>query len=63
VRETKDFSGVWREGTWLLGCVGAALALSHFVEDKGDQTAFVSAVLYVLSGGIRLGARALRNRL
>ena len=50
----EDFTAVWREAAWVGGCIAAALAVSRFVEDKGEQALFLSTVFYVASGGLRV---------
>jgi len=53
MRDPADFSSVLREAAWLSGCAVTAIAVSEFVEDKGNQTPFVAAVFYLLSGVVR----------
>jgi hypothetical protein len=62
MRDHADFSIVLREVAWLSGCVVAAIALSEFVEDKGNQTPFVGGGFYLLSGVVRVAIRACRRR-
>jgi len=61
MRDPSDFSIVLREVVWFSACVVAAIAVSKFVEDKGNQTPFVSGVFYLLSGVVRFAIRALRR--
>jgi hypothetical protein len=61
VKDVNDLSRVIREGCWFVACVVAAVAFSHFAEDKYNQTAFVTACFYALTGVVRLGLWARRR--
>lgn len=63
LERTRPISGPWcARAAWLSGCIVAAIAVSEFIEDKGNQTPFVSGAFYLLSGIVRLLIRAWRNR-
>jgi hypothetical protein len=45
MRNVTDFSGVFKECAWLLGCAATALVLPRLgLEDKGNQTLFVTVL-------------------
>lgn len=55
MRDMTDFSRVFKECAWLLGCAATALVLPRLgLEDKGSQTLFVTISLYLLSGVARV---------
>ena len=62
MREINDFSIVRREAAWISACVVPALVLSRLVEDKGEQTLFVSIVFYAFTGALRAAFAAWRGR-
>lgn len=62
MRDMEDFTAVLREAAWVGGSIAAPLAVSRFVEDKGEQTLFVSTVFYVVSGALRVALGAWRKK-
>jgi hypothetical protein len=62
VHDVSDFSRVFREASWIVASVVAALAVARLSEDKGGQTAFVSGFFYLLTGVVRLGFWMWRRR-
>jgi hypothetical protein len=62
MRDMNDFSGVLREASWILGSIGAAIALCYFAPEYGyTPVAFFSVSFYVLTGVLRLLIRAWRR--
>jgi hypothetical protein len=62
MRDMNDFGVVVREAAWLLGCVAAAIVVSSWVEDKGNQTPFVAVCFYLMAAGARLALKVWRQR-
>ncbi len=62
MRDVNDFSGVFREGAWILGSVGLAFAFCYFAPEQGyTPVAFFSVLLYAVTGIVRLLIRVWRR--
>jgi hypothetical protein len=54
MRDMNDFSGVRREGAWILGCVAGAVGFCHVAPDYGyNPVPFFSALFYGLTAAAR----------
>ena len=54
MRDVNDFRGVVREGAWIMGSVGAAIAFCYFAPEYGDTpVAFFSVLFYAVTGIVR----------
>ena len=58
----RDFSGVRREGSWLTGCVMAAIAFCYSAPECGySPVPFFSLTFYALTGFLRALFKLLRG--
>ena len=61
MRDTKDFSGVLREGSWVAGCVIAAIAFCYLAPEYGySSVLFFSVTFYAITGFLRVLFKLLR---
>lgn len=62
MRDMNDFSGVRREGAWILGCIAAAVAFCYLAPEYGyDPVLFFSVLFYGLTAATRWVLRILRR--
>jgi hypothetical protein len=58
----KDFGGVLREGSWIVGCIAAATAFCYVAPEYGySPVPFFSLSFYLLAWLLRLAARVFRR--
>lgn len=63
MRDVNDFSGVLREGCWIVGCVALATAFCYLAPEEGYSPVwFFSVCLYLLTGVARIVFAALLRR-
>ena len=61
MRDMHDFSGVLREGLWIVGCIVAATAFCYFAPEYGySPVPFFSVSFYLLSWVVRFAVRWLK---
>ena len=60
MRDMKDFSVVWREGAWILGCVAAAFGFCYLAPEYGySPVLFFSMFFYGVTAFVRFAGGAL----
>ena len=62
MRDVNDFGGVLREGAWILGSAGLAIAFCYFAPEYGyTPVAFLSVLFCALTGIVRVLIRMCRR--